>query len=179
MSPSSSPHTSLRATVVPSHRRMEALFQAHQESLLLQDLPLAERFLGAFAEHLRCHIETENTWILALLSFRQLELRWEEALYRKEHDKILQMLRKVQDALRDLPAEPGQFQRLGILQLLDYERSFKGVLEHHEEREEMALLLELDEQLAPAELAGLCQRCEQAWQDLVDLDVELCDLALR
>ena len=51
------------------------------------------------------------------------------------------MAGNLREAFKVLEASPS---RRGLIGLIDRQRAFKGVLEHHEEREEIALLPELD-----------------------------------
>lgn len=157
---------SLFALVSRYHRQMNELILLHQEALLLQQPILAERFLALFRGMISAHIEAENAWLLPRLD-TLAEARWPALLYRKEHDKILAMLANAETRMHGLAGKTGQAYRRAVLELLDYERAFKNVIEHHEEREEMAMLHELDQHVAVAELQQLVVTLEQAWHPLL------------
>lgn len=157
---------SLFALVSHYHRHMNELVLLHQEALLLQQPILAERFLALFRTMISAHIDAENAWLLPRLDMLA-EARWPARLYRKEHDKILAMLVNAETRMHGLAGKTGQTHRRAVLELLDYERALKNVIEHHEEREEMAMLHELDQHVAVAELQQLLATLEQAWQPLL------------
>ena len=157
---------SLFALVSRYHRHMDELILLHQEALLLQQTDLAERFLALFRAMISAHIDAENTWLLPRLD-ALVQARWPALLYRKEHDKILDMLTNVDAKMRLLEGKTAQDYRRTVLALLDYERAFKNVVEHHEEREEMAMLRELDQHADAAEVQQLALTLEQAWHPLL------------
>lgn len=157
---------SLFALVSRYHRHMNELILLHQEALLLQQTDLAERFLALFRAMISAHIDAENTWLLPRLD-ALAQARWPALLYRKEHDKILDMLTNVDAKMRLLEGKTAQDYRRTVLALLDYERAFKNVIEHHEEREEVAMLRELDQHVDGAEVQQLVVTLEQAWQPLL------------
>lgn len=160
------PTHSLHSLVSRYHRHMDELILLHQEALLLQQTNLAERFLALFRAMISAHIDAENTWLLPRLD-ALAEARWPALLYRKEHDKILDMLTNVDAKMRLLEGKTAQDYRRTVLALLDYERAFKNVVEHHEEREEMAMLRELDQHMDGAEVQQLALTLEQAWHPLL------------
>ncbi len=160
------PPATLHALVSSQHRHLDELMLLHQEALLLQDIPLATRFLDLFDSLLSAHIEAENQHLIPALA-RQPSPRWSALLYQKEHEKITAMLQKIQTQLQALPGLTGQPLRRAILALLDYERAFKNVMEHHEEREETGLLRELDAALPEAETRHLIQTLQPLWDPLV------------
>ncbi|MEZ5511886.1 MAG: hypothetical protein R3F47_18685 [Gammaproteobacteria bacterium] len=157
---------SLYSLVSRYHRHMDELILLHQEALLLQQTDLAARFLALFRAMISAHIDAENAWLLPRLD-ALAEARWPALLYRKEHDKILDMLGNVDARMRVLEGKTAQDYRRAVLALLDYERAFKNVIEHHEEREEVAMLRELDQHVDGAEVQQLVVTLEQAWRPLL------------
>jgi hypothetical protein len=79
-------------------------------------------------------------------------------VYRGEHRKILAMGEAL--GRRVALADPG---RRAVIALLESERSFKHLLEHHEDREEQGLLPELENASPGAELAVLDALCRPRW----------------
>lgn len=129
---------------VPFHHLLAQLLTMHQEALLIDDRVLALNVFELFAEALQRHLDVENNLLLPLHRSLVQEYRWSPMVYEKEHDKLLQMAARIRRELAGLGALEGRPRRLAILELLDYQRSFKSVMEHHEDREEQALLPELD-----------------------------------
>ena len=87
---------------------------------------------------------------ILLPKYRELDSpgRWDATLYSKEHQKIDDLFLRIKNTLTSLieqRLEASQLRR-GIIQLLDREKSFKGLCEHHQEREEKSLFPELDRQ---------------------------------
>jgi hemerythrin-like domain-containing protein len=129
---------------VPFHRLLAQLLTMHQEALLIDDMVLALNVFDLFTEALQRHLDVENHLLLPLHRTLVQEYRWSSMVYEKEHDKLLQMAARIRRELAGLGALQGRARRLAVLEQLDYQRSFKSVMEHHEEREEQALLPELD-----------------------------------
>lgn len=129
---------------VPFHLLLRQLLTMHQEALLIDDMALALNVFELFADALQRHLDVENNLLLPLHRSLVPEYRWSPLVYEKEHDKLLQMAARIRRELAVLAAQQGRARRLAILEVLDYQRSFKSVMEHHEEREEQALLPELD-----------------------------------
>jgi hemerythrin-like domain-containing protein len=155
------------------HRHLDEVMLLHQEALLLQKFSLAEQLLMLFEDLLLAHIEAEDRILLPLfekelLEKEQFESRWPALLYYKEHEKILAMMAKVKQKFALIAALEGSEQRRAMLALLEYQRTFKNVLEHHTDREEQALLPELDMHLGADKLAETIGAVEQQWQRLYD-----------
>jgi len=129
---------------VPFHRALAQLLTMHQEALLIDDMMLALNVFDLFADALQRHLDVENNLLLPLHRTLVKEHRWAQLVYEKEHDKLLQMTARIRRELVALADVRGRARRLALLEVLDYQRSFKSVMEHHEEREEQALLPELD-----------------------------------
>jgi hypothetical protein len=72
--------------------------------------------------------------------------RWSGSLYSDEHAKIQQLMEKTKSGLSSLRTGQllNQDLRREVIDLLDNEKTFKGVREHHQEREEVGMLPELD-----------------------------------
>ena len=68
--------------------------------------------------------------------------------------------------LREQQLSDSQLRR-NIIALLDKEKTFKGLTEHHEEREEDAMLKELDEQLEQSLINELISDIKFTWIEVV------------
>lgn len=144
----------LKALIQEDHSFMEETFLLHQEALLEKNLPLALQLLTLFEQQISHHILFENNHLLPLHQECVTEPRWGSHVYEAEHKKIISLLRGIQQQLQTLINS--SFDRRDIIELLDQEKTLKGVIEHHEEREESALLPEL-EVCAGAVLSSVCE----------------------
>lgn len=149
------------------HRDLDELLWGHQEALLLRDLPLARGYFSLFRAAMEAHLEAENRLLLPLAESLELKGQWPISLYRHEHEKIRQLLGRVADQLAVLP-EQGRQARRALLSLLEYQRTVKNVIEHHEQREEKGLLPELDGVLSDARRQQAVAGCAALWQALAE-----------
>lgn len=147
------------------HGEMNEILHLHQEALLVQDLPLAIRFLRLFKSLIITHIEWEESHLLRLHEELVDEPQWKTLIYREEHNKIRDMLKEVIVRLNQTPVTNN---RRWTIEILDYERVFKNVLEHHEEREEKGLLIELDHFLKKPQQDKLITDCHLTLQHSLD-----------
>jgi hemerythrin-like domain-containing protein len=156
--------SSLFATVHRFHLYLDELLHLHQEALLEKDIALALEFWQLHIRMLRLHIELEEQWLLPALERFVVKPAWGAAIYRAEHGKILSLGDKLSQTLGSLQhMVPG---RRVLIALLDKQRSYKNVLEHHEEREEKGLLPELGASLSAGEIDQLNSTCGTGWDDL-------------
>lgn len=154
------------------HHEIDEFILLHQEALLLQNLDLAKAFYALFRSVIESHIQTENTLLFPLFerycasqSVDQ-KPRWPIMLYQKEHEKLVDMLNKSKAMLDKLAEyEEGSAQRRAILVVLEYQKALKNVVEHHEEREEMALLPELDAAMPKQDAKTFIEQCLGVWRD--------------
>lgn len=154
----------LPATVRRYHHYLDELLLLHQEALLEKDIALALGFWRLHGEMLRLHIELEEALLLPALERAVDAPAWAANLYRAEHRKVLQLADKLGDALGAI--ELREPTRRELIALLDKQRSYKNVLEHHEEREEKGLLPELAAALQEREISEMNSCCGEAWQAL-------------
>lgn len=152
--------SSLLALTRHYHGYVDELLLLHQEALLERDGAQAIAALALFADMLSLHLELEDGELFAAHEHCR-ERRWATLLYRKEHDKLRAMLAEVAARVQAW-CERG-CPRRELIALLDYQRSFKNVLEHHEQREEIALLPELDGQLPAAEQRRMLELLQRSW----------------
>lgn len=134
------------ATLDPYERLLEQhvafgdLFARHQEALLDRRLEEAVRLLEEYAERLREHIALEERDLLPKCASLG-SVRWPPAVYRAEHRRIDQLLVKTTGRLRRLGRHG--VEAAVLISILDEERTLKRLVEHHHEREEMALFKEV------------------------------------
>jgi len=145
------------------HQRLENLFLCQQEALVEQRFELASQLLTHYQALLSAHIELENSLLLPLHE-KVEKPRWASSLYKREHERILTLLSRAKEKLNAAQLEEGRSPRRLVIELLDYQRTLKGVLEHHEQREEQGLAPELSTMLEGSEQSKLAAQLGAAWQ---------------
>ena len=145
------------------HQRLENLFLCQQEALVEQRFELASQILTHYQALLSAHIQLENSLLLPLHE-KVEKPRWASSLYQREHEKILTLLARAIEKLNAAQSEEGRSLRRLVIELLDYQRTLKGVLEHHEQREEQGLVPELSATLDLSEEVRLATQLEALWQ---------------
>jgi len=145
------------------HQRLENLFLCQQEALVEQRFELASQILTHYQALLSAHIQLENSLLLPLHE-KVEKPRWASSLYQREHEKILTLLARAIEKLNAAQSEEGRSLRRLVIELLDYQRTLKGVLEHHEQREQQGLVPELSATLDLSEEVRLATQLEALWQ---------------
>ncbi|HET7921895.1 MAG TPA: hypothetical protein VFM15_03990 [Gammaproteobacteria bacterium] len=137
------------------HRDLGMLFQRHQEALLRRRWAHAARLLSHHHARLAAHIRIEEDWLLPCAPGAQSAApRWNPEIYRAEHRKLLELAGKL--AIKLARARRRGVSPTLLLALLDEEKTFKHVFEHHHRREERGLFGELPRQLSAETRSGLC-----------------------
>lgn len=157
---------SLSQCVSYYHRQIDELLMLHQEAVIVQDIVLAEDALKVFSKLLKAHISLEDEHLIPAHQSLNTEKHWQTRVYQEEHLKLHELLSNIRQMVRKAPEQTEL--RRWVIELIDYERTFKNVMEHHEEREEKGLLLELDHELNKDTLNQLITTCHLAWQETYD-----------
>ncbi len=128
------------------HIELRELFARHQEALLQGQFEEASSWLEHFKVCQKVHMQIEERYLFPEFAKIERTTKWDCSLYEKEHDKINQLYDNIaQDLEWLIKQELNESQkRRNIIALLDKEKTLKGLNEHHEEREEQAMLKELD-----------------------------------
>ena len=126
--------------LLEQHDHLEDLFARHQDALVDRRWEDAARLLDEYSQHLRCHIELEERYLLPQCAHLRIP-RWPGDVYRAEHRRIELLLYKARASLAHAYRD-GITSRVLIV-LLDHEGTFKRLIEHHHEREEKGLFREL------------------------------------
>ncbi len=151
------------------HLEIRELFARHQEALLQGLLEEASTWLEYFNVCQKAHMQIEERYLIPEFEKIERTTKWEGSLYQKEHDKINQLYNNVVrdlDWLIEQELDESQ-RRRNIIALLDKEKTLKGMNEHHEEREEEAMLKELDEQLESRSLKELRLDINLTWAEVI------------
>lgn len=132
------------------HARLDLLLQAHLLDVVGGDFDTALTRLHEWRQALDVHIRIEEA---QLLPHVPASARWPAKVYRLEHERIAlladQYRQRAQAAARQVPSDAMARRRLALT-LLDAAHALRHVLEHHHEREQMALAHELPADLQAA-----------------------------
>ncbi len=115
------------------HRRLERLFARHQEALVAQAPRRAAGFLSRYRGLLAAHTAQEEQW-LALLQTLDIRTRWPVRVYRAEHKRFTRQVAALEASIRALPDEAMAPARL--IELIEREKTLKGLSQHHHACEE-------------------------------------------
>jgi len=153
------------------HLELRELFIRHQEMLLERQLEEAKIWLEHFNVCQKTHMEIEEKYLFPEFAKIERSSKWDVSLYQKEHDKIKQLFENIVNDLEWLSQQElneSQLRR-NIIALIDKEKTLKGLNEHHEEREEEALLKELDEKMEQRQLKELRLDIKLTWAEVIAL----------
>src|SRR5699024_187483 len=101
---------------------------------------LAYRRWRQYRERLGAHIESEEAWLDRMDS---ATLQWRVKVYKAEHRRLLLLADRIAARLAHPPRRAKADYRIDML---ERQKSLKGVLEHHHAREEQDLYVALDTQ---------------------------------
>ena len=125
------------------HERLDALLHAHLLAVAGADFAHALQQLQQWHGGLLEHIAIENT---RLLPHVPAGARWAARVYLLEHERIALLAEEYRERVQAVAQQPPQDEsgrRHAVLMLLDAAHALRHVLEHHHERENMALAQEL------------------------------------
>ena len=161
--------SSLKHVIGLCHVELDRLFLAHQEQLLTGDLLSADAALQRYRLAHDLHKRFEDEHLIGPLEDLEDPGPWPAALYGKEHDKIDTQLARIVGQLGALIEQDtgGTALRLELIALLDREKTFKGLCEHHQEREEAGLLPVLDAQTTAEWRMTILEPFNAEWQALL------------
>jgi hypothetical protein len=143
-----SKNANLNDVIAQCHQGLDEFFLLHQEAVLIGKFDDAIQLLNCFKELHHIHMTFEDKQLIPKLEELGDRGRWPASLYSSEHNKIQELLQKAEDRLLALKKSHlgGKIIRRDIITFIENEKVFKGVCEHHQEREEAGLLPELDKQ---------------------------------
>jgi hypothetical protein len=162
-----SENANLRAIITQCHQGLDELFLLHQEAVLIGKFDDAIQLLDCFKELHSLHMRFEDDQLIPKLDGLGDRGRWPASLYTDEHNKIQELLLKVENGLLALNTNQpsGKALRRDIITFIEMERLFKGVCEHHQEREETGLLTELDRQTDEKWRASIIEPFFNEWNN--------------
>ncbi|HMN19772.1 MAG TPA: hypothetical protein PKA16_00095 [Ottowia sp.] len=125
------------------HQRLEAQLHAHLLEVVAGDFGRAQQLLELWRAGLARHIEIEEERLLPQVP---AGARWQARVYRLEHQRIVELADEYAGRVAALARRThadGLARREAALRLLDAAHALRHLLEHHHQREEMALAHEL------------------------------------
>jgi hemerythrin-like domain-containing protein len=142
------------------HEWLDELFLAHQTALLSLDLNEAERCLDLYEANLLLHIKDEEELLIPTYGARASDIPGGAVeFFTGEHKKIRGFVAEFHKMLKPLRHQKKLQLKHAIIQLLDREAMYKGLLQHHHAREHNALYPWLDWLTSEAERKKLLEQC--------------------
>jgi hypothetical protein len=170
-----SDNTELTAIITRCHRSLDELFLLHQEALLLGKFDDAIQLLACFQDLHQLHMNFEDQELIPRLGELETAGRWPASLYTDEHAKVQDLMGKTRNRLLSLRKGPlsDTDLRREIIALLDWEKTFKGLSEHHQEREEKGMLPELDKETDSEWRASIIGPFLKEWNDCMERNMKI------
>jgi len=165
----------LTEVIIQCHKGLDEIFLLHQEAVLLGNFDDAIQLLNCFKELHHLHAAFEDEKLIPKLEKLHGRERWPASLYTLEHNKVQELMGKTENNLISLSQRQlsGRDLRRAIITLLEYEKTFKGVCEHHQEREEAGLLPELDQNTDAKWRASIIEPFLKEWSDCMEHNVNI------
>lgn len=132
------------------HRRLDAQLHAHLLDVAGGDFGCAQRRLQSWRQELTHHIAIEENELLPHLPG---DARWGARVYQLEHERITVLAASYEarlNAVVEHPPHSVRARREAVLALLEAVHPLRHLVEHHHQREEMALANELPHALLEA-----------------------------
>lgn len=142
-------------TLSQEHGMLTRMFALHQQTLVTRAWARAAHLLEHYQQRLRRHIELEERYLLPYCADTKTHGRWPARVYTLEHRRLEELLDKASTRLAI--ARRRGVQPAALIMLLDQEHALKHMLEHHHQREDQALFIELRDALPPEVREQLAQ----------------------
>ena len=146
------------------HEETDELFLRHQELLLERQLPAASAALRVYRELLELHMRHEEELLLPLYARSQPSPRWPFILYSGQHQRMRELLSAASEQLARLDVD--SVRSRDIIALLDQERTYKHLVEHHDGAEREGLFPALERALSDEQHLEITGRCLREWRRL-------------
>ncbi|MGC4086832.1 MAG: hypothetical protein QM756_02825 [Polyangiaceae bacterium] len=144
------------------HERLDEHFAVHQEHLLDCRLPEACATLDVYVELLGVHMRHEEELLLPIYARGEPSARFPLVLFTGQHQRMRELLAEARARLARLSGEGHALAR-GVIELLDFERTYKHLGEHHDGAERQALFPVLDRLATSDEQALVGGACLREW----------------
>lgn len=127
------------AALSEQHTSLAQLFARHQEALVTRAWARAARLLDSYQRRLLHHIGLEERYLLPCCPTQKLAGQWPASVYAAEHRRIEDLLQR--QITRLAKARRHGVSTTRLIALLDEEKTLKHLVEHHHEREDLALFV--------------------------------------
>lgn len=150
--------------LVDLHHAMDVLFLKHRLALMTGDLPSAVRIFRRFAMCMRRHVHDEADLVLPTYARPTPPDGYERGaapeIFSNEHEKILQHLDQIGCALETMQKNhlDPESSKVECLHLIDRQKIFVDLVEHHDLRERKFLYPALERILTENEKLDLLER---------------------
>jgi hemerythrin-like domain-containing protein len=139
------------------HSQLDELFAQHQEALVERDVDVARQTLRRYHQGLQIHMDDEENVVLPLLEQLEPVPGGSPKMFRDEHRKLSELLGVLLQQVEALDPETLTPRR--VVELLDEEHRYKGLVEHHHLREHNLLFPRLDAETPEEDRQEALQRC--------------------
>jgi len=157
------------------HKALDEVFLLHQEAALLGRFDEAMQILDCFKKLHHLHMDFEDEKLIPKLDELGDRGHWPASLYTDEHAKIQELMGKTENDLLSLSKSrlSDKDVRRRIISFLDKERTFKGLCEHHQEREESGMLPQLDNRTKKAWRASVIRSFLKEWNRCMERNMDI------
>ena len=146
----------LEEVLLGVHQRLAMLLRAHQVAVIDRDLAVARARWNEFASLLDAHITDEEELLLPLFAERGGEqLQSPPRQFQAEHAKMRVLVDQLTTTLGAMEPPPSHDQ---VLELLERESRFRGLMMHHDLRERHVLYPWLSSCTSEAERRSLADK---------------------
>ncbi len=153
------------ASLLDIHEALEEIFALHQEALLLTDFPAALELLTIHSELLRVHMDHEESFLLPVFERAGPVEKWPRVLYTGQHEKMRGMLERADASLRTFIDNPPTRPRRAVIGLMDFETTYKHLVEHHDGAEREGLFPIADAAASAEERRSLIEKFRREWDE--------------
>lgn len=119
------------------HAALRKMFALHQEALVTRAWARAAHLLEHYRKRLRQHIRLEERYLLPYCPEEKTADQWPARVYLAEHRRAEELLDKA--VARLALARRRGVKPAALIALLDQEKTLKNLVDHHDDRENMAL----------------------------------------
>lgn len=119
------------------HVALRKMFALHQEALVMRAWARAAHLLEHYRKRLRRHIRLEERYLLPYCPAEKTRGQWPAGVYVAEHRRAEELLDKA--VARLALARRRGVKPAALIALLDQEKTLKNLIEHHDDREGLAL----------------------------------------
>lgn len=124
-------------TFQQEHVALRKMFALHQEALVMRAWARAAHLLAHYQKRLRRHIQLEERYLLPYCPEEKTPDQWLARVYIVEHRRAEELLEKA--VARLALARRRGVKPAALIALLDHEKTLKHLIEHHDDREDLAL----------------------------------------